>query len=520
MQALIVDDEPIIRNGIRNAVPWEQFGIGEVLTAASGREALSIFREKEPSLLITDIRMRGMTGIELIGQIREKNTDTRIIVLTGYDEFDYARDCIRLDVQDFLLKPVDENLLVASVRKQAQEIVTAQNAAVSQVYMRRITGTSEQQRLEEWMRKLLGQEEVGETVELLCGKYGFPPHTGLHAAILQPSFQQTGIRSGEDCSLSLLTIKNLAIGHLDAKKRGITFSDRSGQIVLCLFEREQPDALDRDLSVLTKLVREECGVNLRIFLGTKASGFARLAISYNEAAYLMDKEKNESGALVRPTGGDERLRLFRDVYAELKSRIGDAVGGAEQILGAFDTFTKACGTFNISDQYVRRCCFEMAATVYFAYCEEAGESGGQRLNALSTSLLSIDRQGCFAMTRSFITNLCASDEAGISSRIADIKTYIKEHLDEDITVSGLADIFYLNPNYFSRMFKRVTGEGCNEYIARKRTEKACALLSATDMKIAAIAAEIGYRDTNYFSLVFKKQKGCTPKQYRDRKRTG
>ena len=106
-KALIVDDERIIRQGIRMVVPWERLGIGEVFMASSGQEALGIFKEERPDIMITDIRMTEVTGLELISQIRELNEDLKIIVLTGYDSFEYARECLRMRVDEFLLKPVD-----------------------------------------------------------------------------------------------------------------------------------------------------------------------------------------------------------------------------------------------------------------------------------------------------------------------------------------------------------------------------------------------------------------------------
>ena len=93
--------------------------------------------------------------------------------------------------------------------------------------------------------------------------------------------------------------------------------------------------------------------------------------------------------------------------------------------------------------------------------------------------------------------------------------YIDEHLAEDISVSSIAESLYITPNYFSRLFKRITGEGCNEYIVRKRIEKAKSLLETTSIKTGKIAMMVGYRDTNYFSLAFKKHTGKSPTKYRE-----
>ena len=107
------------------------------------------------------------------------------------------------------------------------------------------------------------------------------------------------------------------------------------------------------------------------------------------------------------------------------------------------------------------------------------------------------------------------EEENVHHIITEAKYYIEKHLTEDLSVSSIAASLYITPNYFSRLFKRVTKEGCNEYIVRKRIEKAKSLLQTTSLKTGKIAMMVGYRDTNYFSLAFKKQTGKSPTKYRE-----
>ncbi len=117
---LIVDDEKMIRMGIKNAMPWEQMQIAEVYTASSAKEAAALIGEHRPQIMITDISMAEMSGLELVGQIREQDADMRVIVLTGYDRFEYARQALQLQVHDFLLKPIDEMELQKSILAQVE----------------------------------------------------------------------------------------------------------------------------------------------------------------------------------------------------------------------------------------------------------------------------------------------------------------------------------------------------------------------------------------------------------------
>ena len=119
-KVLIVDDEKMIRMGMKKVLPWDELGVGEVYTAATGKEALEILDEQHPEILITDIQMTEMTGLELIEEAKKRVPDLRVIVLTGYDNFEYARQSLRLKVQDFFLKPIEEEELANAVKNQVE----------------------------------------------------------------------------------------------------------------------------------------------------------------------------------------------------------------------------------------------------------------------------------------------------------------------------------------------------------------------------------------------------------------
>ena len=209
------------------------------------------------------------------------------------------------------------------------------------------------------------------------------------------------------------------------------------------------------------------------------------------------------------------MNIFQDIYAELKDIMCNNIGNTEYVLKAFRTFKRASESYNLSRQTVRRLCFELASSIYFAYLGEAGETEGGKLDALSKSLRSASREEACEVTEMFLSQMLGSQEENVHEIVAKAKYYISEHLTEDLTVSNIALSLYITPNYFSRLFKRVTKEGCNEYIVRKRIEKAKSLLDTTTLKVGEIAMMVGYRDTNYFSLAFKKHTGKSPTKYRE-----
>ena len=238
-------------------------------------------------------------------------------------------------------------------------------------------------------------------------------------------------------------------------------------------------------------------------------------ISYNDAKYLLDTEKESIQDIIQTFGEQNKNNIFRDIFSELKGIMCSNTGNTEYVMKAFRTFAKATKSYNLSQQTVRRLCFEMASATYFAYMGESKETESGRLDALSKSLLSANREEACEVTEMFLNQMLGKEEESVHEIVDKAKYYISEHLTEELTVSNIAASLYITPNYFSRLFKRVTKEGCNEYIVRKRIEKAKSLLETTSLKTGKIAMMVGYRDTNYFSLAFKKHTGKSPTKYRE-----
>ena len=161
------------------------------------------------------------------------------------------------------------------------------------------------------------------------------------------------------------------------------------------------------------------------------------------------------------------------------------------------------------------CYFELASTIYFTFISETGNVPEESLNSFSQSLVGIDKDKAKEVTEMFLWKLLAKEEGDEHEIIRKVKNRIHEDLTRELTVANLAAELYVSPNYLSRLFKKMTGEGCNEYIVRKRIEKAKSLLETTTLKTGEIALMVGYHDMNYFCLAFKKHTGYSPTKYRN-----
>lgn len=515
-KVLIVDDEKLIRLGMRRAIPWCSIGIGEVFVAKSGREALDIIRDQKPEILITDIKMDEMTGLDLIDQAKKFVPEMRVLVLTGHDDFEYARQCIKLKVHDFFLKPIDEKALIDSVKKQVAYLEENKTGKLMDINESRAHAVAEQMNIENFLRNLAHNRisQIDKQIEDFCEKYNYNPEQHTQVAIIVTTlYTETG---KEDENFAVLTIKNICIGMVDAQNRGLTFMDDHGRIVIAFFLNKQKGSILEWIQELNGILKDEYDKKPKVVVGNPVNSLKLMSISYNDAVYLLKHEKDKFDEIIQTKFAQNKDNLYREVFAEMKNAMCTNIGDAERVLSIFDRFCQATDSYNLSDSYTRKCCFDLASSVYYAFVCHSCKEVDTRLSIFINNLTNVGGEEQFELTRMFLTKLLGSKEDQNVHEIVDkAKRYIMDHLPDGLSVSDIASFLYVTPNYLSRLFKKVTGEGCNEYIVRKRIEKAKLLLEATNLKTSKIAALVGYNDTNYFSLAVKKNTGMSPKKYRE-----
>lgn len=511
---LIVDDEKMIRTGISAAFAWETLDIDEVYTAASAHEALEVVKDHHPEIIVSDISMTEMTGLELIEEVRKTDQHCRIIVLTGYDRFDYARQALQLRAQDFLLKPIDEEELSDCIHRQVRELEQERTERNRKAFIRRSQGLKEQIYLEKCLKEFIRNGQEMELKEKLPAEFQPYYANGIRIGVLLPGFSLTE-QSKEDY-FQQQTIKNVCMSVIDMQKKGITFSDDKERVVIVFFADANGGYSNAEVAQLTDLLESECGVRMRIVLGSEQDSFENLHISYNDAVFTLEREWDAFEAVIHAHGEQKRDSMFRAVFHEFKGALLNNINNIEYFIHVFERFQEAMESYNLSDRDAVRCCFELASSVYFTYVNEIGNSVKQQLDDLMHSLSGVKRETAGKLTLMFIQKLLTKESQTEHELIRKVKKSIQENLSNDLTVANLAAEVYVTPNYLSRLFKRMTGEGCNEYIIGKRIEKAKALLENTTLKAGEIATLVGYHDINYFSMAFKKHNNVSPTKYRSR----
>lgn len=513
---LIVDDEKMIRMGIKNAMPREQMQIAEVYTAASAKEAAALIGKHKPQIMITDISMAEMSGLELVEQIRERDADMRVIVLTGYDRFEYARQALQLQVHDFLLKPIDETELQRSIMAQVAWLEERRIKEENSITIGRAQGVRRQLELEEFMRLLVtGKEDSGARAEVFYKEYPVEEKQAMRIGILL--LGMTGEEDQDSEGFRQQTVKHICIGLIDEQKRGITFADEKMRITIAFFcdEGRKEEELAEQL---TEILKDELETRPRLIWGSVKKGIGNLRISYNDAVFTLEHEREEFEKFCAVDWNRKEEDIFQDVFREFRNALVCNVGEKDKIAHIFERFSMAVESYNLSGKYARSCCFELASSIYFARFSDTGNSAEEKLSVLMQALSGADRERACQVTAMFLENLFDGEDGEVHELIGKVKRRIHENLADDLTVASLAAQYYVTPNYLSRLFKKVTGEGCNEYIVRQRIERAKSLLLTTTLKVGEISIMVGYHDVNYFSLAFKKHMGVSPVRYREQAR--
>lgn len=505
-KVLIVDDESIIRNGLYNMIPWSNLGVSDVLTASCAKEALKIAQDTKPDIMLTDICMPEMDGLEMTKIMLEKVPDLKVIVLTGYDDFKYAQKSCSLGVKDFILKPVDESSLIKCIKLQIDNIQSEIQSAVENSIMSRKRMIENQKEFEKSLIKLTEKAvDNAYAIEVPEG-IKFEDNCEYQVAVLTPEISENSIWN-QHRNLLMMSVKSFFIDMVDAKNSGWTFQNSDGDIVVIFYVDKKSENAEEQISKLQEIINVEFDVEMEVGIGPVVPNMSRIKYSY-------EKARGKCGINNTKLGNEYQSK--KDKLLVLKEKVLSSfhdTEAAKEYLKKYINEVKISGvTKSIAEQKF----YDLASAFYWEYLKTTGNPADGRLETLITTLQTNDLENCCVFTEMFIVKLMYTNKKQMHEIIEAATVFINQRLTEDLTVFTLAEQFHVARNYFSRLFKKEMGEGCNEYITRKRIEKAKHLLTVSRLKTYEVAEQVGYHDTNYFSLAFKKNTGLSPTEFRDR----
>ncbi|WP_237167914.1 response regulator transcription factor [Paenibacillus yonginensis] len=508
---LIVDDEPKVREGLKAIIPWEECGFTVAGTATNGFEAIEQYEKIKPELVVADIRMPGMDGLQLIQSLRERDDRLHILILSGYADFDYAKKAISHRADGYLLKPVDEEEMISYLEKIREDHKQAQENKqwndVSEKWTRDIfiqslltrTGEDEEN----------GMEARAESLGLIWKEY----------QVMLLHFHQRPGSAGylgrhEDAEQRLND-------YFEASGRGLAFSVHF-QTGILLKSAVLGEQMRRQLYNEIMAVLEGTGVQATVALGPFVRTVYEICHSYEAARELLKHEFfiDADGVLTMDDletrqRGEKEISKPEDLEGKLyyAMDIGNRTA-LEPLIRSAGEWLKTSGA---TEADIKR---------YFA---ELLSSLLARLSASHTILGSClkdytDRIALIYQQRSLrelyrhigeLLNL-VMEPLGSRSQGQDIKAlldFIQRNFGDNLKLETLAGVFNYNTAYLGKMFKNATGEYFNTYLDKVRIEHAKQYLQQ-GMKVYQVAEKVGYTNVDYFHSKFRKYVGMSPSSYR------
>lgn len=512
---LIVDDERYMRDGIAKVLPWDYLNIDWVDTAESGKKALQKMEIHMPDIVLTDIEMKNMDGLTLIKEMNQRNPRLRIIVLTGHDDFSYVQECCRMEVHDYLLKPVDEKQLSHAIQTQIHALEKQMREQAQQRTLELVNGLAEQRKVEQAFQNFLKHSintENTEQIGIILDDYGYRSGEGLQIAIIVPASMVKNEWSNRHELLDL-SIKSVCIEQIEYHRHGITFRDDNGLLVVLLFcGPDHPDGVEQAEQLQT-ILQNEYDLVQKVYLGSVVYRINDIPDAYREALQLW-KNSVRSQCIVQAEDLTGRLQ---DMMQSFRQELGSSLGNQELALQTFDACWEGLRGCQFPLTSLRQNCLHLLSDTYFLWMKETGDNVNQSLVDLLVQFQTADEGDIYRISRTFLEQLLADGKDKDEDVIVSAKRYINQHLDEPLSVTQLAGQFYLSVAYFSKLFKKSEGVGCSYYIMCKRMERAKHLLKRSTLRVREVSEQVGYKDVNYFSLTFKKYAGFAPAEYREQR---
>ncbi|WP_159888240.1 response regulator transcription factor [Paenibacillus puerhi] len=515
MKIMIVDDEVIIRTGLAKVIKWNEIGIELLEPAASAEEALMRMKQERPHILLTDIRMKGKTGLELAEEAKRMLPELEVIVLSGYDDFAYMQQAIRQEVGDYLLKSSRPDEIMKTVLKARQRIE------------------------EKWRHSNQDHYKNKEVRNRLFERWVIEGETdGTDPLLLAQYLPRLNRESSGNRRLQTLIVSAEGWGDSPSAEALLLFAVNNmlGELLPCdtLIQKNRivaavelesgirGDAAEHQ-AILAKIERQlKC--SLFIACGDTVSSSAELHHSFTTADYvygykgLLGKSMLEYARIVKRQGGktvctqeeEQQLSsiLLEDdpvlLKAWVKRYVQEQLEDPDMTLESLESLIRSAALS--AHRWLER--------VLTATGRAEGTAASPKESLLlkrGYSPVDVLYQHLNGIMKLYHEQLGQGQATHAQKAMA----YIEEHMGKDVGLQQVARFVHLHPNHLSEVFKKEVGMTFGDYVTRQKMRRAMEILSVSPAKVSEVAARVGFEDVKYFSQVFKKFTGKTPSEYRE-----
>lgn len=509
-RVMVVDDEPIVRESLKT-FPWEQWGCQASLWADDGEQALALFDRYRPDVVISDIRMPQMDGLELAREIKKRFPEAEVILLTGYAQFEYAKEALSLGVREYLLKPF-----------RIQDVEEALGRTLTNIETRREgqrRAKQAQERLDQlspFLKNQVYQELLEGKVCDCSDKTGLLNIRPTRYIVASTQGGRDGEREDEIYQLFKEKVKGMEKEIYLA--RGVDIIS----LILCFdLRREEKMSEQAALQIcrfLQEAAMERLGRSISFGISCPTADMRMLhRLKEQSVRALNSRQSLEKAAILFYSGPQKESRHGPMNLAPYEKQIEKCVvsGKRKEMEEVFQAMLQelleaAQGDF----LYVKRTLLRLVVLAFRVREDVRQETGGD-YEGVERLLGCESMENLAAESLQILTNILKREPVSLGEGIGEqVRAYMECHLGEELSLEGLSTSLHYSPAYLSRLLKKNTGQTFSELLQGLRLRRAKLLLKTTDERVGGIAARVGYSDVSYFISVFKKQNGVTPSEYR------
>ena len=522
---LLVDDEEEVIQAIIRKINWEELGFSVVGYADNGIKALEMIEESQPDVVMTDIKMPYMDGMELCSHIRREYPAMKIVLFTGFDEFEYAKEAVHLEVEEYILKPVNSveliNIFTKLKIKLDQEISERRSMEKLEHYyteslpllQANFCSTLIEGRIhEDELQKYLSDYQISLPGPLYC------------CLVIHMSSSQ--IPENMNSLFLAASVQKQAEDRLGKRWKAKCFPYLGNSVLFAQINNENEIAeLTDDCDRFCKYVNRMMGTVVTVGIGQVCSQILDLAQSYNaareavsyRAVYGASRAINIKEIAPKESGEPcftndmELLNLFKKIR----------LNSEEEIVEAVDQYIESI-SFPLKSLQQHHVVIMELVTALFRFSvnnDIAAEGVGGDIGILYGKLLELEpdalRKWLTDISLCFSENLVTARSRSTQSFVSKAKEHVRsQYADVQLSLAQICERLGVSNSYFSTVFKKETGKSFVSYVTDYRMEQAARLLIETNEKSYVIAQKVGYTDPNYFSYVFKRKFGVSTSKYR------
>lgn len=530
---VIADDEVKVCRLIQNVIDWKSLDAEIVGIAHDGIRALEIIQNEEPDIVITDIRMPGYDGIQLIEKAKKISPKSRFIIVSGYRQFDYAHNAIKFGVEDYLLKPLKEEELLEIITKMLEKKKQSREIQNRKEYMQRRIETDTKKIKQGFMEFLIkSPQKLDEKLEIdkVNKEYYCQFKPGIfQVLVVKPDIP---VRKDNQEAYNILINRVQRIATAELEENSIELlSCIVGEGVYFLinmdreYEKELRKKLKKIRTSISGLRDLFWDIQATVGLGIQTEDFSQIKESARKAresifnriflgtGQIIEAGKMKQGSISAKDIVDNNTKIYMLERMEVLD-----IEELKKILKQMQRIIVK--QKNMQGELVLKICEDIIDILLFSLKNVNAEIDAKRIREefMIQFHMCVNVEQVFQqlenMFETSIRNVIASKEQRETKPIRIAKKYIQDNFHQSLKLEQISNMVGFNPTYFSSLFKKETGKNFSEYLVQVRVNKAKQLLADEDISVVEIAEQVGYTDLKYFSKIFKKSTGLNPSEFR------